>query len=317
MIPTYSVVIPVYNAERYLEKCIESVLTQTSDSAFEIILVNDGSRDGSAVICDRYAQLDARIQVIHQENQGVSAARNAGIAAAKGQYLLFLDSDDLWDENLLESVDHDIPQMPDMVIFGHGIFTNDVIKKVIVPTCAASGEPGESYFAKLEKAGGLPIVSACMIAFRRDFLVENRLGFPVGVSYGEDFRLCMNSLKRAQSVYTIDKPLYLYRVNEMSATHTPDVKKIRDVLTSCTEIYNLFPGSLLADYYCMSIWTIEGLTRKDAVQLYDFLHHNRSILRQVSGTPARLARLLYSVFGWYGGAKLLRLMANVRNSVKE
>lgn len=317
MTPVYSIIIPVYNAEKYLEQCIESVLNQRCASTLEVILVNDGSRDGSGAICDRYAAHSACIQVIHQQNQGVSAARNAGLNAAQGEYVLFLDSDDLWEPNLLTSVDEYLPQRPDMVIFGHGIFTDRVIKRVIVPTCTAAGESGESYFGKLEKTGGLPIVSACMIAFRREFLLEHGLRFPVGVSYGEDFRLCMHSLKRAQSVYTIDKALYLYRVNELSATHTPDVKKIRDVLSSCVEIYDLFPGSLLADYYCMSIWTIEGLKREDAVQLYGFLRENRGILKQVSGTQARLARLLYTVFGWHGGAKLLRLIANVRNSIKE
>ncbi|MDD5955224.1 MAG: glycosyltransferase, partial [Firmicutes bacterium] len=79
MTPVYSIVIPVYNAEKYLESCVQSVLNQSTESAFEVILVNDGSRDGSGAICDRLAQQDKRFHVIHQVNQGVSAARNAGI----------------------------------------------------------------------------------------------------------------------------------------------------------------------------------------------------------------------------------------------
>lgn len=93
MRPYISIIVPVYQAEKTLDRCIRSVLEQAYRD-YEVILVDDGSGDDSGAICDRYAQEDARIRVIHQENAGVSAARNAGIGAARGQYLLFLDSDD-------------------------------------------------------------------------------------------------------------------------------------------------------------------------------------------------------------------------------
>ena len=93
MIPTYSIVIPVYNAEKYLDGCMQSVLMQRSGSKYEIILVNDGSVDRSAELCDRYAAQLPCVKVIHQTNQGVSAARNAGISASNGRYILFLDAD--------------------------------------------------------------------------------------------------------------------------------------------------------------------------------------------------------------------------------
>ena len=316
MVPVYSIIIPVYNAEKYLDACVKSVLNQTSDSAFEIILVNDGSRDGSAAICDRYAAQDARIQVIHQENQGVSVARNVGINVAQGEYLLFLDSDDLWNENLLSSMDHFVSRRPDMIEFGCCYFTDCGIQKVNCPTCVAEGEDGEVYFSRHEQQGVMPLVSACMAAFRREFLLENTLRFPVGVAYGEDFTLCMHCLKFAKSIYTVSQPLYQVRVNENSVTHTPTPKKIRDILSVCAGMYRLHPGSLLADYYCMSVWTVEGLGRKDAAQVYDLLEQNRDILKQVRGKRAQLARLLYSVFGWYSGAKVLRFLANARNSIK-
>lgn len=88
-----SVVVPVYNVERYLDECMESLLAQTY-SPIEFILVNDGSTDGSAVICDRYAALDERVRVFHKSNSGVSAARNLGIREARGEYVTFIDSDD-------------------------------------------------------------------------------------------------------------------------------------------------------------------------------------------------------------------------------
>lgn len=90
-----SVIVPIYNTKPYLEECIESILDQKINVPVEVLLIDDGSTDGCADICDRYAARDARVRVIHQENQGLSAARNAGIDAAKGRYYSFIDSDDV------------------------------------------------------------------------------------------------------------------------------------------------------------------------------------------------------------------------------
>lgn len=101
MNPLISVIIPVYKVEAYLAACVESVLAQTWQN-FEIILVDDGSPDNCPKMCDEFAARDSRIRVIHKENGGLSSARNAGIDAAKGEYLAFLDSDDLWTPLFLE-----------------------------------------------------------------------------------------------------------------------------------------------------------------------------------------------------------------------
>ena len=96
-----SVIVPVYNAEAYLKTCVDSLLAQ-SCLPLEIILIDDGSTDGSGQICEAYAKKDGRVRVVHQKNRGVSAARNAGIDAAAGEYLIFVDSDDFVHQNLLE-----------------------------------------------------------------------------------------------------------------------------------------------------------------------------------------------------------------------
>ena len=100
--PRFSVIIPVYNKEKYLSKTIESVLQQ-SFLDFEIIIINDGATDSSEKIIEGFK--DPRIQYIKQENQGVSAARNAGIKAANTNYIALLDADDIWKENYLEKID--------------------------------------------------------------------------------------------------------------------------------------------------------------------------------------------------------------------
>lgn len=120
-----SVIVPVYNVEDYLSKCLDSILNQTFVS-FELILVNDGSTDRSGKICDEYAQLDKRIKVIHQINGGLSNARNSGIDIAIGNYFSFVDSDDWIDENMLfEMHQQAIQHNADIVIAGHFIVNLD------------------------------------------------------------------------------------------------------------------------------------------------------------------------------------------------
>ena len=98
-----SIIVPVYNKEKYLSSCIESILGQTHPD-FELILVNDGSTDGSGLICEKYQQLDGRVQVIHQNNAGVSMARNVGLKRAAGQYIGFIDSDDTIDRDMYKTL---------------------------------------------------------------------------------------------------------------------------------------------------------------------------------------------------------------------
>lgn len=91
----FSIIVPVYNVEAYLDECIQSVLEQTYTD-FELILVDDGSKDNSGTICDRWAQHDSRVFVVHKQNGGLSSARNEGLRHITGQYVMFLDSDDYW-----------------------------------------------------------------------------------------------------------------------------------------------------------------------------------------------------------------------------
>ena len=311
---TYCVVIPVYNAEKYLESCLESVLNQKSTSAFEVILVNDGSRDGSPEICDRYAARYDCITVIHQPNQGVSAARNAGIAAAKGQYVLFLDSDDCWKPDMLQSLDEVIDRQPDMAVVGYEQFWEDGAGGTDLPPVEAAGMTGEDYVQAHSEMGCMPIVTCWSAAFRREFLMQHDLKFLAGISYGEDFYFHMSALKAAQVVYSIRKPLYCYRENPQSITHTPTRKKTQDLLTMCAGVYRMFPCAMLADYYCMNILNLGKHTREDAAQLRDLLRENEDILLAVSGKKPRIARNLYKTLGYYRASRLVRILIDARDA---
>lgn len=307
MAPTYSIVIPVYNAEKYLESCVSSVMAQQTASSYEIILIDDGSTDESAQICDRYAGKLPCVKVIHQANQGVSAARNAGIAAAVGTYILFLDGDDCWNERLLQVLDAELPRQPDLIEFGYQTFGDADLHATVLPVATAAGKTGPEFFAAHKAAGTMPIGSSCTAAFRRQFLEKQAIRFPVGVSYGEDFTFHMHCLKVAETVVSIPKPLYLYRRNAQSATHMLTVKKMRDILCTCVEMYRLFPCGMLANYYCMKILNLDRLSASDAAQLKELLWENRDILRHVTGTKMRAARMLYCVLGWHRASRLIQI----------
>ena len=96
-----SIIVPVYNVEKYLNRCLDSIINQSFIN-FELILINDGSTDKSGKICDKYAQIDKRVRVIHKKNEGVSLTRNLGINIAKGDYITFIDSDDWIEQDFLK-----------------------------------------------------------------------------------------------------------------------------------------------------------------------------------------------------------------------
>jgi len=313
MTVTYSVVIPVYNAEKYLESCIQSVLKQRGADTVELILVDDGSSDGSSRLCDRFAAELPSVKVIHQSNQGVSAARNAGIAASRGRYVLFLDADDYWDETLLQALEEPAGRQPDIIEFGYRKFGDGADDTPVLPAVYASGETGMEYFASHERLGCMPIASSCTAAFRRQLLEEHNIRFPVGISYGEDFDFHMQCLKAAGAVYTVPQPLYWYRMNEQSATHTLTLKKMRDMLLACAKMYRHFPSTVFANYYCMKILSMEKLSPKDALRLKDLLQENRDILKAVSGRKMRLVRMLYQLFGYYHASRLVRFLLGVKH----
>lgn len=124
MNPKISVIVPIYNSERNLSRCIESIINQTYKE-IELILINDGSRDRSGQICDLYAEKDDRIIVVHKNNSGVSDTRNEGIKLSSGKYLQFVDSDDYLDENMIEILLNVVQHGdPDMVICGYKIIDN-------------------------------------------------------------------------------------------------------------------------------------------------------------------------------------------------
>ena len=208
-----SVIVPVYRVEKYMERCVKSILSQTYKN-LEVILVDDGSPDQCPAICDACAEKDASVKVIHQENKGLSGARNAGIDAASGEYLAFVDSDDYIENTMIEKLYHNITESHADVA-SCGVY--NVYRQKCIPQC----EKEEKFLCDVEKAFGLLLVgekipgSSCNKLYRSELL--DKVKFPEGVLY-EDVKFHLDLMQIIQSVHVDTTPLYYYVHREESIT---------------------------------------------------------------------------------------------------
>ena len=222
----YSVIVPIYNTEKYLPQCIDSILGQTFGD-FELILVDDGSTDGSSKICDEYAEKDDRIVVVHKGNGGLISARKAGANCARGQYVALVDGDDWVSENWLQEVQTVLTDKPnvDVVcydyywsttgsnrpvqnIFPYGHYDKTRLEKEIYPRLLRD-EQGNRFPPNL-----------AFKVFTRDkyLLYQNQVDERIRI--GEDECVALACVYAAESIYILDRCLYYYRQNENSMTKT-------------------------------------------------------------------------------------------------
>ena len=234
--PVFSVIIPIYNVERQLDKCVQSIINQTY-SDIEIILVDDGSPDNCPAMCDEYAKRDKRIKVIHKENGGLSDARNKGLKAATGKYVMFVDSDDYIELSTCESLlpfaekDYDI-------ISGNGIAegANKKLTQKVEPKVCYTGK---EYLKVALERGSMP-VAAWLYAYRRNFLKENDLSFKYGITH-EDEQFTPRAFLKADKVINSQVSFYHYIIRENSITTNKNLSKnILDLYETCLELETIY-----------------------------------------------------------------------------
>ena len=221
MSPFFSIILPVYNVAAYLERCIHSILIQ-SFSDYEIILIDDGSTDGSPAICDRYASEYMNIRVIHKANGGLATARNAGLAAAKGEYIWFVDSDDWIEPGALDVLYNTrIQDQVDIVKFNYCRYKEGK-KSIEKHECDGMYE-GQVRLDELRRyalcSPGRYMLSACTHIYRRCFLEDNALEFVSERIVGsEDYLFNLIALMHADSICVINQVLYCYELRGGSLT---------------------------------------------------------------------------------------------------
>lgn len=220
---TFSIIVPVYNTEKYLPQCVDSVLSQTF-SDFELLLIDDESPDEAGSLCDRYAAADNRVRVIHQKNGGLSNARNSGLTAASGEYILFLDSDDYWHnpETLSLVYEAFTGTGADIVLLKHRKL--DVETGVIhesPDTITAADLAGHSYGQQLSVCVSTQLYDTCAWnkAFRRSLMKKRDLFFTEGI-IAEDIDWAARLILAGSRVSIVAESVYTYRRGRPGAITT-------------------------------------------------------------------------------------------------
>ena len=228
MQPLFSLILPCYQVEKYVERCVRSILSQ-SVSDYEIILVDDGSRDGTPQICDALAAEHACIRVVHKENGGLASARNKGLSEARGRYVWFIDSDDWIEPDALAALAQAcMDGQPDMVKFNYNRVTD---QKQEIPGVVPDGEydselQREELLRKAFCAAGKYGLSAWSHVYRREFLRTNQLAFvSERVICSEDYLFNLAAMLQAQRITVLNKPLYCYelRAGSLTQSYKPDL----------------------------------------------------------------------------------------------
>ena len=214
----FSVIIPLYNKAPYVAKAIESVLAQTF-SDYELVIVDDGSKDDSARIAAKTIEGRTNCRLIHQENAGVSMARNNGVASSHGEYLCFLDADDWWEPTFLEEMSKMIEEYPDAGIYGTNYtIVNETKHKTRVAKIGVADGFKKGYINYCQayaKTMYMPLFTGAVCIPRQVF--DEMHGFPKGIKLGEDFLLWIHIALKYKVAF-INKPLAYYN-QDVDATY--------------------------------------------------------------------------------------------------
>lgn len=304
-----SIIIPVYNVEQYLQSCVQSVLIQ-SYRDLQVILVDDGSTDSSGMLCDQLAQKDSRIQVVHQENEGLSSARNAGLNVATGEYVLFLDSDDYYmDSQVMTTLMDALMEWkyPDVILFCHvnyyecfNVYRNSTPYDELLNGMNTTID----CFAALVQSQRFNM-SACFQILKRSVLVENNIQFVVGLR-NEDIDWSMQLWHNLQSVKVINLYAYVYRHRENSITTTLCLQDYESydymfdkwkAILSPTDKNDLLYLQYLAYIYPTMVYGYLSLKNSDRKVVYTILTKHSDILKYASTSKSMRVVRLQRLFG--------------------
>ena len=334
-----SIIIPVYNAEKYLERCIKSVLNSTYGN-FEVLLINDGSSDRSLEICRNYSDRDSRIRVFTQENQGASAARNRGIEESLGEWIVFVDSDDVIACDFLAVVADKACQNTDMIVFDHcrsgRVFKRNSCNRVrtLVPQINYYDTEDRLLIIKkmlcardLTDSTNTSLLSPCGKAYKRSVIMKYSIRFPVDVIICEDRLFNIEYYMRARTYVHVFRTVYYVTWRADSLTHCCQkdlvnnyhvfrrkLKKFMEEQEIFETLKSAYYDNVLAD---MTEILIYGIFRPDSMRTYRESKricqsvHEDEIVRAAlqnnakEGNPARRILLFFFERKHYGIVNLI------------
>lgn len=319
----FSIILPVYNVEKYLRSCIDSILSQTY-KYYEIILVDDGSQDSSGKICDEYSAKYGFIKTVHKPNGGQSDARNIGLKQANGEYIFFIDSDDyLIDEDVLQRISQKLKYKPDVVAFKSikWFETNGDLSHTTTDLTVSDDRltACEKYIELIDKDSYSN--SPWSKVIKRALLVDNHIEFEKGL-LGEDNDWYYKIVGVLSSLELIDEPLYVYRQRAGSITKTYKKKNLEHLLWIIEKWTNYINAgemtvnkkvirNSLAKQYCHAIIGYSSL--KNPKEYYPRLKKYSYLLKYSANPRVKAFRKMYKLMGLKGIILLLRL----RNVIKK
>lgn len=325
----FSVIVPVYKVEKYLNECVDSILSQ-SFKDFELILVDDGSPDNCPGICDEYSKIDSRVKVIHKGNGGQSSARNEGIYAALGQYLIFLDSDDyILRDDFFSSVKDSICDDTDIILFKYQKFFD---KTKCLANCAFSldkikNESSPKVILPYLVANDAFYCSAWSKCVRSALIKDNDIFFDTKLTC-EDMDWYYRVILAAKKFAVIDQSFIAYRQREGSVTSSSSIRNLSDfvfVLETWSdriskakideEIRKTLMGSL-AKLYTNLLISYTRYTGDEKDMYTDRIKSLAFLLKFNQNSRVRLISKAYKFCGFRGSVFLLKRLDIVKNKVR-
>lgn len=296
----FSIIVPVYKVEKYLHQCVDSVLNQTC-SDYELILVDDGSTDECPRICDEFAEKDARVKVVHKENGGLSDARNCGVSITSGEYVIFLDSDDYWEDiyalaklkAIIENVSCDVL-----------LFRRKKLSEITgVFTLFGKNVDSDCTFSQLINSRNF-VSSANSKVIKRDLFIKGDLSFELGV-YSEDVEWSARLLLLAEKIVPSNLDFYIYRQREGSITHTIGEKNVENLKSHIEKIITHIANAPdekkeMLRIYCAEEFTnyfvtVSGYSNRLAEM--DWIKKQKKILKWSSSKRSKMLRMMLNVIG--------------------
>lgn len=314
-----SVIIPVYNVKNYLKRCLDSLINQTFFNEVEIILIDDGSTDGSELICDDFTKKYYNIITIHQHNTGPAIARNNGIKIAKGDYIMFVDSDDYIDdlELIKKIIEIIIEDNPDLIMYGYKKIFDDSNKIISKKLLDKRKEWNINYLIQTNFYKDCPWNKI----IKKSFLIQNNIFFPNNM-LSEDIDFCAKILLNInlQRIKIINENPYVYTQRKktisksISAKHVNDIYEMLKMNYIYTENKNNIVNNFLAYEYVMSLGIINSklkpinLDVKIVKQFYSL----KSLLNYDLCKKVKFVKIIESIFGIKITSKLLGIFINLK-----
>ncbi len=306
-----SIIVPVYNVQDYLEQCMDSIMQQSYRN-YEVILIDDGSTDDSGYICDTYQKQD-RVNVIHKANGGLSDARNTGLDIANGDYILFLDSDDYWnDPNFLKYIYVELKKnRPDILIYGYSkLYETKMLQQKLL----------QRYYSNIGETIENDQYNICAWdkVVKKDLIDEYKIRFTRGVC-SEDMEWCAMLFKYATTCSTLSITNYVYRQRIGSITKTISRKNIDDVMLNYQKCLKLQQGMniekekeynfYLAKNLSMFMIALAQLDRTEQKEYYPFIRKNLEVLRFYTRKRELYIYLICKMIGIRNTEYLLRIVS--------